>query len=173
MSSVVRALRNRLAERHIPRSNFMFKDGYVARTKPSYFDDVGAEALGIVHQPDVYPFAAHVARLHGCSNLVDLGCGQAEKFSTLSAEFRLVGVDHGPMWSAQVASAKWHAVEAAKRIVDRALDVTGGGGMFKGNELERLYRDVRCGGFHPMNDALTHEVVAKTVLAIDPAGPRW
>ena len=85
----------------------------------------------------------------------------------------VVGVDHGPMWSAQVASAKWHSVEAAKRVVDRALDVSGGGGMFKGNELERLYRDVRCGGFHPMNDALTHEVVAKTVLAIDPAGPRW
>ena len=30
---------------------------------------------------------------------------------------------------------------------------SGGGGMFKGNELERLYRDVRCGGFHPGNDA--------------------
>ena len=49
---------------------------------------------------------------------------------------------------------KWRAVEAAKRVVDIALDVAGGGGMFKGNELERLYRDVRCGGFHPGNDAL-------------------
>ena len=44
--------------------------------------------------------------------------------------------------------------------------------MFKGNELERLYRDVRCGGFHPGNDAFTHEFVAKSVLGID-GEPRW
>jgi alkylation response protein AidB-like acyl-CoA dehydrogenase len=56
---------------------------------------------------------------------------------------------------------KWRAVEAAKRVVDIALDVVGGAGMFKGSELERLYRDVRCGGFHPGNDALTHEIVGQ------------
>jgi alkylation response protein AidB-like acyl-CoA dehydrogenase len=43
----------------------------------------------------------------------------------------------------------------------------------RGNELERLYRDVRCGGFHPANAALTHETVAKALLGIDPDGPRW
>jgi alkylation response protein AidB-like acyl-CoA dehydrogenase len=85
----------------------------------------------------------------------------------------LAGVDHGVMWGAHITSAKWRAVESAKRVVDIALDVSGGGGMFRGNELERLYRDVRCGGFHPANDALTHEAVAKAVLRIDPAGPRW
>ncbi len=45
--------------------------------------------------------------------------------------------------------------------------------MVRGNELERLYRDVRCGGFHPANDALSHELIAKTLLSIDPTGPRW
>lgn len=85
----------------------------------------------------------------------------------------LAGVDHGAMWAAHIPSAKWRAVESAKRVVDVALDVTGGAGMFRGNELERLYRDVRCGGFHPTNDALTHESVAKAVLGVDPAGPRW
>lgn len=83
------------------------------------------------------------------------------------------GVDHGAMWGAHMASAKWRAVESAKRVVDIALDVVGGAGMFRGNELERLYRDVRCGGFHPANDALTHETVGKVVLGIDPTGPRW
>jgi alkylation response protein AidB-like acyl-CoA dehydrogenase len=83
------------------------------------------------------------------------------------------GVDHGAMWGPKIVSAKWNAVEAAKRVVDIALDVSGGAGMVRGNELERLYRDVRCGGFHPANDALTHETVAKTLLGIDPAGPRW
>lgn len=85
----------------------------------------------------------------------------------------LAGVDHGAMWAAYIPSAKWRAVESAKRVVDLALDVAGGAGMFRGNELERLYRDVRCGGFHPTNDALTHESVAKAVLGIDPTAPRW
>jgi alkylation response protein AidB-like acyl-CoA dehydrogenase len=68
---------------------------------------------------------------------------------------------------------KWRAVEAAKRVVDIALDVSGGGEMFRGNELERLYRDVRCGGFHPANDALTHEMVGKITLGIASEQPRW
>ena len=61
---------------------------------------------------------------------------------------------------------KWRAVEAAKRVVDIALDIVGGAGMFRASELERLYRDVRCGGFHPANDALTHELVGKAVLRV-------
>jgi hypothetical protein len=45
--------------------------------------------------------------------------------------------------------------------------------MFRGHELERLYRDVRCGGFHPANDALTHELVGKAVLGILGEQPRF
>jgi alkylation response protein AidB-like acyl-CoA dehydrogenase len=85
----------------------------------------------------------------------------------------LAGADHGERFAAQLFSMKWRAVEAAKRVVDIALDVTGGGGMFRGNELERLYRDVRCGGFHPGNDALTHEMVGKIALGIAAEQPRW
>jgi alkylation response protein AidB-like acyl-CoA dehydrogenase len=85
----------------------------------------------------------------------------------------VAGVDHGEAWVPKVYSMKWRAVEAAKRVVDVALDVSGGAGMFVGNELERLYRDVRCGGFHPGNDALTHELVGKAVLGILGEQPRW
>ena len=85
----------------------------------------------------------------------------------------LAGVDHGELAPARLFSAKWRAVEAAKKVVDIALDVAGGAGMFKGNELERLYRDVRCGGFHPGNDALTHEMVGKGVLGIAAELQRW
>jgi alkylation response protein AidB-like acyl-CoA dehydrogenase len=83
------------------------------------------------------------------------------------------GVDHGEAWTPKVYAMKWRAVEAAKRVVDIALDVSGGAGMFAGNELERLYRDVRCGGFHPGNDALTHEMVGKSVLGVLHEQPRW
>ena len=85
----------------------------------------------------------------------------------------VAGADHGDEWVPKVYAMKWRAVEAAKRVVDIALDVTGGAGMFTGNELERLYRDVRCGGFHPGNDALTHELVGKSLLGILGEQPRW
>jgi alkylation response protein AidB-like acyl-CoA dehydrogenase len=85
----------------------------------------------------------------------------------------VAGADHGDAWVSKVYSMKWRAVEAAKRVVDIALDVSGGGGMFRGNELERLYRDVRCGGFHPGNDALAHEVIGKSVLGVLADQPRW
>jgi alkylation response protein AidB-like acyl-CoA dehydrogenase len=46
--------------------------------------------------------------------------------------------------------------------------------MFKSSELERLYRDVRCGGFHPANTLLVHEIVGKSILGIDLGEqPRW
>jgi alkylation response protein AidB-like acyl-CoA dehydrogenase len=84
------------------------------------------------------------------------------------------GVDHGEMWLVKASAAKYHTVEGAKRVVDIALELSGGAGMFKSNELERLYRDVRCGGFHPANSALVHELIGKTTLGIGlDEQPRW
>lgn len=83
------------------------------------------------------------------------------------------GVDHGGMWPMKLVAMKHHAVESAKRAVDLAMDVSGGSGMFKGQELERLYRDVRCGGFHPANSALVHEIVGKTMVGVLGEEPRW
>ena len=84
------------------------------------------------------------------------------------------GVDHGAQWPMKLVAAKHNCVEAAKKVVDLAMAISGGAGMFKSNELERLYRDVRCGGFHPANSLLVHEIVGKTVLGIDLGEqPRW
>jgi alkylation response protein AidB-like acyl-CoA dehydrogenase len=83
------------------------------------------------------------------------------------------GVDHGGAWPAKLVSAKYHAVEAAKKIVDRAFDVVGGAGLMKRNELERLYRDVRAGTLHPANSMLVHEIVGKTALGVLGQYPRW
>ena len=83
-------------------------------------------------------------------------------------------VDHGAMWPMKLVAAKHNCVEAAKKVVDLALAVSGGTGMFKRSELERLYRDARCGGFHPANTILAHEIVGKSVLGIDLGEqPRW
>ena len=71
-------------------------------------------------------------------------------------------------------ACKHRTVEAAFRIVDRALDLSGGFEMFKKSELERLFRDARAGKFHPANPLLTYEIVGKVALGINPdEQPRW
>jgi alkylation response protein AidB-like acyl-CoA dehydrogenase len=84
------------------------------------------------------------------------------------------GVDYGAAWPMKIVAAKYNCVEGAKRVVDLAMTASGGAGMFKTNELERLYRDVRAGGFHPANTTLTHEIVGKTTLGVGlDEQPRW
>jgi alkylation response protein AidB-like acyl-CoA dehydrogenase len=80
----------------------------------------------------------------------------------------------GPDWLMRLFAVKHRTVEVAFRIVDRALDLSGGFGMFKKSELERLFRDCRAGRFHPANPMLTHELVGKMSLGISPdEQPRW
>jgi alkylation response protein AidB-like acyl-CoA dehydrogenase len=80
----------------------------------------------------------------------------------------------GEDWFLRLVAMKYHAVEGAFRVADRALDLSGGFGMFKKSELERLFRDARAGRFHPANSALTHEIVGKLTLGINPdEQPRW
>jgi alkylation response protein AidB-like acyl-CoA dehydrogenase len=84
------------------------------------------------------------------------------------------GVAHGATWPAKIVAAKHHAVEGSWRVVDTALDVAGGFGIFRHAGLERLFRDARLGKIHPANAALTREIVAKTALGISlDETPRW
>jgi alkylation response protein AidB-like acyl-CoA dehydrogenase len=84
------------------------------------------------------------------------------------------GVNHGAAWPAKIFAAKFHAVEESWRVVDLALDVAGGFGIFRKSGLEQLFRDARLGRIHPANSMLTHEIVAKTLLGISPdETPRW
>jgi alkylation response protein AidB-like acyl-CoA dehydrogenase len=80
----------------------------------------------------------------------------------------------GADWFLRLVAMKHRTVESAFRVVDRALDLSGGFGMFKKSELERLFRDCRAGRFHPTNPMLTHELVGKLTLGISPdESPRW
>lgn len=82
--------------------------------------------------------------------------------------------EHGPEFMPRIVAAKYNAVEAAWKIADKAMELSGGFGMFKKSELERLFRDARAGRFHPTNSALTHELLGKLALGIDPdESPRW
>jgi alkylation response protein AidB-like acyl-CoA dehydrogenase len=77
-----------------------------------------------------------------------------------------------PDLPARIAATKQVAVDASKRVVDRAQEVAGGSAIATGTELERLFRDVRCGWFNGMNGFLTAETVGKSVLGVEPR-PRW
>lgn len=84
------------------------------------------------------------------------------------------GVDHGTDWPVKIVSAKYMAVTQAWRVVDTALDLTGGSGIFKRSRMEQLFRDARLGRIHPANTLLAHEVVGKLSLGISPdEQPRW
>lgn len=77
------------------------------------------------------------------------------------------GKDYGTAWGVKIVAAKCHAVESAWNVVDRAMDISGGFGIFPASGLERMFRDARLGRFHPANGYLTREVLAKGMLGLD------
>jgi alkylation response protein AidB-like acyl-CoA dehydrogenase len=84
------------------------------------------------------------------------------------------GVDHGMDWPTKILACKHDVVTRAWAVVDTAIDVTGGAGIFKRNRLEQIFRDARLGRIHPGNTLLTHELVGKFSLGINPdERPRW
>jgi len=76
------------------------------------------------------------------------------------------GVDHGPHWPAKILAAKQHAVDGARRVVDLATKIAGASSLYRRNELERLYRDVRSGPFHPPNSDAAHDLIGRTYLGV-------
>jgi alkylation response protein AidB-like acyl-CoA dehydrogenase len=74
----------------------------------------------------------------------------------------------------QLNTVKYVAVNNAADAVDRCVRMVGGHGIFKKLPLERYYRDVRAGQFHPPSNDVALETIGKAVLGIDPLHePRW
>lgn len=119
------------------------------------------------------PMAYHPEVQHCVAEMI-IALEAAGAFIDRVADEWARGVDYGHDWPMKLVAAKHVAVEAAKKVVDLALTTSGGAGMFRNNELERLYRDIRCGGFHPANGLLVPEIVGKIALGIDLGEqPRW
>jgi alkylation response protein AidB-like acyl-CoA dehydrogenase len=65
--------------------------------------------------------------------------------------------------------AKTFINEAALRVVDRALALSGGAGYLNGSPLARAYRDVRAGAFmHPLGANRAYELAGRVELGLDP-----
>jgi alkylation response protein AidB-like acyl-CoA dehydrogenase len=65
---------------------------------------------------------------------------------------------------ATVMTAKRHAVLDARAVVDLALEAVGGAAFFRTSPLERAYRDVRGGPFHPLTPEATLTFLGSKVL---------
>lgn len=68
--------------------------------------------------------------------------------------------------------AKRQIVTEAQEIVDLAMQVVGGGSYLAPSNLERAYRDVRAGAFHPLNPERTLTYTGRLALGV-PADTIW
>jgi alkylation response protein AidB-like acyl-CoA dehydrogenase len=119
---------------------------------------------GLAHHPGVQ---------HGVAEMA-LALQWIEPYLDRICEDWSNGVDNGEPWPLRIVAAKYNITESSWRVVDRALDLAGGAGIFRRNEIERLFRDARLGRIHPANSLDTHEIAAKLTLGIGFTGaPRW
>ena len=74
------------------------------------------------------------------------------------------GPEHGPRWFLLFSGVKHRATETARQVVDLALRTAGGAQYSRGRELERLYRDVLAGIYHPSDSESVHAAAARALL---------
>ena len=124
--------------------------------------------------------SAHDGRTHGlvAETAIELGACRA----TLARAGALVdryNADHPDSVGtaeeitslfASAQAAKAFVNEAAARILDRALALSGGAGYLNGHPIARAYRDVRAGSFmHPLGASRAYEFLGQVALGREPA----
>jgi alkylation response protein AidB-like acyl-CoA dehydrogenase len=77
-----------------------------------------------------------------------------------------VDKDDPQSWSRKAVAARMIAVENSVRVVDLALRAVGGSSYFKRLPLERLFRDVRAGLYHPFDSDESLEFLGKSAFGI-------
>jgi len=75
-------------------------------------------------------------------------------------------VDEPRSWSRKAVAARMIAIENSVKVVDLALRAVGGSSYFKRLPLERLYRDVRAGLYHPFDSDESLEFLGKGAFGI-------
>ncbi|MCC3298804.1 acyl-CoA/acyl-ACP dehydrogenase [Arthrobacter sp. zg-Y916] len=74
------------------------------------------------------------------------------------------GADHGSFWFPRLSGLKLRATDTVRTVVETAMKTAGGRSYFRGQELERLYRDVLAGMFHPSSEDSAHNSMANALL---------
>jgi alkylation response protein AidB-like acyl-CoA dehydrogenase len=140
-----------------------------------------AASLGIAESADEVARRGIAGRVNGharprmqvADNAVDLAAarGVLSRAAALIDEHRAAhpssdgsGAQLGALF-AEAQAAKAFVNEAAARIVDRALALSGGAGYVNGNPLARAYRDVKAGAFmHPLGANRAYDYLGRIAL---------
>jgi len=69
-------------------------------------------------------------------------------------------------WSRKAVAARMIAIENSVKVVDLALRAVGGSSYFKRLPLERLFRDVRAGLYHPFDSDESLEFLGKSAFGL-------
>jgi L-evernosamine nitrososynthase len=145
-----------------------------------------AASLGIAESADQIARRAIVGRINGdarprmqvADNTVDLAAarGVLSRAATLIDDHRAANPasDGSPeelaALFAESQAAKAFINEAAARIVDRALALSGGAGYVNGSALARAYRDVKAGSFmHPLGANRAYDYLGRVALGEEAA----
>jgi alkylation response protein AidB-like acyl-CoA dehydrogenase len=127
-------------------------------------------------QPPAVRAAAPIAHLPGVQFLVadmDIKLAAARALTLQTADGWMAAGS-----PAQSISPPWScphfATNAAIEVANHAMQLVGGVGMFRRHPLERLYRDVRAGPFHPFGNDIAREIIGKAGLGVPlDDEPRW
>lgn len=76
------------------------------------------------------------------------------------------GADLGDRTALRLFAAKENGTRVARTVTDLALEIAGAGALHRRNELERLYRDVRAGSFHPPNSDAVRAFIGSYALGL-------
>jgi alkylation response protein AidB-like acyl-CoA dehydrogenase len=140
-----------------------------------------AASLGIAESADAIARHGIAGRINGdarprmqiADNTVDLAAsrGVLSRAADLIDEHRAGNPDSDGTAEelaalfAEAQAAKAFVNEAAARVVDRALALSGGAGYVNGSPLARAYRDVKAGAFmHPLGANRAYDYLAHIAL---------
>jgi alkylation response protein AidB-like acyl-CoA dehydrogenase len=85
-----------------------------------------------------------------------------------AAEFEL---DPPGDWARKAAAAKMIAIENSSRVLDLGMRVAGGSSFAKKFPLERMFRDVKAGLFHPLDTDQTLDFLGLTAFGFTDPDP--
>ena len=145
-----------------------------------------AVSLGIAESADAIARRGVVGRINGdarprmqvADNAIDLSAARAvlSRAAALIDEHRAANPasdgSAGQLGAlfAEAQAAKAFVGEAAARIVERALALSGGAGYLNGSPLARGYRDVKAGSFmHPLGANRAYDYLAQVALGEQPS----
>ena len=140
-----------------------------------------AASLGIAESADAiarHGVAGHIngaarPRIQVAENTIDLAASRAviSRAAALIDEHRAANPasegtaeELGALF-AEAQAAKAFVNDAAARVVDRALALSGGAGYLNGSPLARAYRDVKAGSFmHPLGANRAYDYLGRAAL---------